>query len=46
MLDLADIGAFVDGFTGAMPIADLDGNGVYDLGDIAIFVGGFQAGCP
>ena len=46
VLDLADIGAFVDGFTGAMPIADLDGNGVYDLGDIAIFVGGFQAGCP
>lgn len=45
-LDLGDIAAFSSGFLTQDPIADLDGNGVYDLRDIAIFVGGFQAGCP
>ena len=44
--DLADIGAFVTGFTSGDPIADLDCNGLYDLSDIAIFVTAFTAGCP
>ena len=46
VLDLADIAAFVDAFTGAEPPADLDGNGVYDLADISAFVSSFTAGCP
>ncbi len=46
VLDLADIGAFVNGFTAQDPIADIDGNGVFDLGDINAFVASFLAGCP
>lgn len=46
VLDLADIGAFVSGFTAQIPIADLDGNGVYDLADINLFISSFLAGCP
>ncbi len=46
VLDLADIGAFVTGFTAQDPIADLDGNGVYDLADINLFITSFLAGCP
>ena len=46
VLDLQDIGAFVSGFTGQMPIADLDNNGIYDLADIGLFVTNFTAGCP
>ena len=45
-LDLADIAAFVAGFTGGDPIADLDANGVFDLADIGVFVSGFADGCP
>lgn len=46
VLDLADISAFVAGFTTQDPIADLDGNGIFDLGDIGTFVAAFQTGCP
>ncbi len=46
VLDLADIGAFVTGFTAQDPIADLDSNGVFDLGDINVFITSFIAGCP
>jgi hypothetical protein len=47
ILDLADIGAFVGGFTGGDLIADLaEPFGVYDLADIATFVNAFTAGCP
>jgi hypothetical protein len=45
VLDLADVGAFVQGFTAQNSIADLTGDGVYDLEDIAAFVTGFNAGC-
>lgn len=46
VLDLADVIAFVEGFTGQIPIADLDGNGLFDLGDVTAFVESFLAGCP
>jgi hypothetical protein len=46
VLDLADVGAFVAGFTGQTADGDLDGNGVWDLADIGLFVGSFTAGCP
>ena len=46
VLDLADIAAFVAGFTGGDPIADLEPDGIYDLADIAAFVTSFNAGCP
>jgi hypothetical protein len=47
VLDLADINAFVTGFTGSQPIADLaEPFGVFDLADVGAFVGSFVAGCP
>lgn len=46
LLDLADISAFVAGFTGDDLIADLDENGLLDLADITLFVSAFTAGCP
>lgn len=46
LLDLADIVAFITGFVGHDPIADLDGNGVFDIGDVNIFTEGFTSGCP
>ncbi|USO00166.1 MAG: matrixin family metalloprotease [Phycisphaeraceae bacterium] len=46
VLDLADINAFITGFTTQDPIADLDDNGIFDLGDINVFVTTFTAGCP
>lgn len=46
LLDLDDINAFVAGFTGQTATGDLDGNGVWDLADVNIFVGSFAAGCP
>lgn len=46
VLDLADINAFVAGFTSQSSIADLDDNGIYDLTDINLFVSAFTAGCP
>ena len=46
LLDLADINAFVAGFTSDDLIADLDENGLLDLADIELFVQAFSAGCP
>jgi hypothetical protein len=47
VLDLADISAFVQGFTTQDPIADLaPPAGVWDLADISAFVGSFLGGCP
>ena len=47
ILDLADISAFVAGFTGGDPIADLAApEGVLDLSDISAFVSAFTVGCP
>ncbi len=46
VLDLADVVAFVSGFTGQDPIADIDGNGIFDLADVTGFVSSFLAGCP
>jgi beta-glucanase (GH16 family) len=45
-LDLADINAFVNGFVSGQPIADLDGNTLFDLADIGLFAQTFLAGCP
>ena len=46
VLDLADVQAFVAGFTAQNPVADIDGNGVFDLADIQAFVLAFTTGCP
>ncbi len=46
LLDLTDIVAFINGFVGGDPIADLDDNGVFDIADIDLFVQDFTAGCP
>lgn len=47
VLDLADINAFVTGFSGGESIADLAAPfGVFDLNDVGAFVGSFVAGCP
>ncbi len=46
VLDLADIGAFINGFTSQAPIADIDGNGIFDLTDVNVFIARFVAGCP
>jgi hypothetical protein len=47
ILDLADITAFVDGFTMQGYIADLaEPGGLFDLADIVAFVSAFVAGCP
>lgn len=47
VLDLADVQAFVAGFTGMDTIADLaEPFGVWDLADVGAFVGSFTAGCP
>ena len=45
-LDLADIGAFVTGFTMQDPASDLNADGTWDLADIALFTTAFVAGCP
>ncbi len=45
VLDLADIAAFVTGFIGQDPIADLTGDGVLDLADITAFIEAFTHGC-
>jgi hypothetical protein len=46
-LDLADINAFVAGFTGNLPQSDLAAPfGVWDLADINAFIAAFAAGCP
>jgi hypothetical protein len=47
VLDLADVQAFIAGFTGLDPIADLaDPSGVFDLADVQAFIDGFVPGCP
>jgi hypothetical protein len=47
VLDLGDIGTFVQAFTGQDPIADIaPPAGVFDLGDLAAFVTAFSSGCP
>ncbi len=46
VLDLADINAFIGGFVGQDPIADMNDDGIFDLQDIGLFVDGFLAGCP
>lgn len=47
VLDLADVQAFVTGFTTQDPIADLAPPfGVWDLGDVQAFVDSFISGCP
>ena len=47
VLDLADIGAFVDAFQAGGAAADLAAPfGVLDLGDIQAFIAAFQDGCP
>lgn len=46
LLDLADISAFIAGFTSNNPIADINGDGLFDLQDIGMFVSAFLAGCP
>jgi len=44
--DLADVNAFVAGFTTQDAIADIDGNGIFDLADINAFITAFVVGCP
>jgi subtilisin-like proprotein convertase family protein len=47
ILDLNDIQAFVNAFSGAEAAADLaDPFGVFDLNDIQAFVNAFNTGCP
>ena len=46
LIDLADIVAFVTGFTESDCAADFDANGLYDLADITAFVNSFTGGCP
>lgn len=47
VLDLADVSAFITGFTGNDAVADLAAPfGVWDLSDISAFVAAFSAGCP
>ena len=45
VLDLADINAFVSGFVAQLPDGDLNGDGLWDLSDIALFVDFYLAGC-
>ena len=46
VLDLADISAFIAGFTSGDPIADLaEPMGVFDLADISAFIESFTDGC-
>ena len=46
VLDLADINAFIDGFTSQSPAGDLNDNGIWDLTDIGLFITAFTGGCP
>ena len=47
VLDLADVQAFISGFTSQNAIADLAAPfGVFDLADVQAFIGSFNAGCP
>lgn len=47
ILDLADVGGFIDAFLAGAPVADLAAPfGIFDLNDITTFIDGFLAGCP
>jgi hypothetical protein len=47
VLDLADVQAFIAGFTGQDPVADIAAPfGVWDLADVQSFIASFNAGCP
>jgi hypothetical protein len=47
VLDLNDVGGFVNAFLNQEPIADfVEPFGVWDLADILDFIDAFQAGCP
>lgn len=46
VLDLADVNTFVNGFVSQLPVSDLNGDGVWDLQDIQMFIAAFIAGCP
>ena len=45
VLDLQDLVAFITAFQAQDPIADINNNMVFDLSDITLFVGAFNAGC-
>lgn len=45
VLDLSDITAFVSSFGSQSPPADLNGDGLWDLSDIVVFMAGFMDGC-
>ena len=45
-LDLDDVDAFIVGFLAADPIADLTGDGAYDMLDVDAFIALFLSGCP
>lgn len=45
-LDLSDVQAFLIGFGGMLPEADLNGDSRYDLQDVQAFLIAFGAGCP
>jgi len=47
VLDLADVQAFIAGFTSQDAIADIAAPfGVWDLNDVQAFIASFNAGCP
>jgi len=47
VLDLADVQAFIAGFTNNEPVADIaEPFDVWDLADVQAFIAGFNAGCP
>jgi hypothetical protein len=46
LLDLNDITTFVGAFVAQTPLADLDGNSLYDLTDLTLFASAFLTGCP
>ncbi|USO00012.1 MAG: hypothetical protein H6810_04950 [Phycisphaeraceae bacterium] len=45
LLDLADVNAFIAGFLGGDPIADLNTDGLFDLDDVLLYVDAFMTGC-
>ncbi|MBZ0173123.1 MAG: hypothetical protein K8E66_12125, partial [Phycisphaerales bacterium] len=46
VLDLQDVGAFVNGFVTNDPIADMNNDGILDLQDVSQFISNFLDGCP
>ncbi|USO00224.1 MAG: hypothetical protein H6810_06065 [Phycisphaeraceae bacterium] len=46
VLDLQDIGAFINGFLNFDPIADVNHDGILDLLDVSLFISAFVNGCP